>query len=163
MHLHPAPPCGRPPERRAALRAVEPDAERAHHPAVRRLPAQRAQHLQPGQRGRLRHVQEVEGLQGKGQGVREHHQVSCGKQTQCFTEGEIDGFGYIFARSQETSAGLDERGGKGPGGRAHHHGGVLHEAQEEPGAVLGPPRQHRDRRLLRRRRLLRHAGRRRRG
>ena len=45
-------------------------------PAVRGLPAERAQHVQPGQRGRLRHVQEVEGLKGEGQGVRKHHQVS---------------------------------------------------------------------------------------
>jgi hypothetical protein len=45
-------------------------------PAVGGESSERAQHVQSGQRRRLRHVQEVEGLEGERQGVREHYQVS---------------------------------------------------------------------------------------
>lgn len=45
------------------------------HPAERHLPAERTQHLFSGQRGRVRHVPQVEGQQGQGQRVHRDYQV----------------------------------------------------------------------------------------
>lgn len=66
LHLDPAPAGRRPPVWRAPVRALEPHSERAHGAPVRHLPAQRAQHVQPRQRGRECHVPPLEGLQGEG-------------------------------------------------------------------------------------------------
>ena len=54
------------------------------HPAQRHLPPERAQHLLPGQRGRVRHVPQVEGQQGQGQRVHRDHQVQYSSLTREF-------------------------------------------------------------------------------
>ena len=46
---------------------MEPDAERAHHPAVRDFTAQRAKHLLARERGRVRHVPKMARLARQGQ------------------------------------------------------------------------------------------------
>lgn len=60
MYINTPPASGRPAVGRAALRALEPDPERAHDPPERDLAPERAQHLLPGQRGRQRHVPPLE-------------------------------------------------------------------------------------------------------
>ncbi|XP_039694955.1 ubiquitin-conjugating enzyme E2 R1 isoform X1 [Pteropus medius] len=83
------------------------------HPPERHLPPQRAQHLLPGQRGRLRDVQEVEREQREGPGVHGHH----------------------------PEAGPGDQGGCGAGRceGAHHAGRVLREDQGPgPRRGLGP-------------------------
>lgn len=66
MYINSAPARGRPAVRRAAVRALEPDAVRAHRAALRHLATQRAEHLQSRQRRRQRHVPTLEGFQGQG-------------------------------------------------------------------------------------------------
>lgn len=63
MHIDPPPAGGRPAVGRAAVRALEPDAVGAHRPAVSDLAAQRAQHLQPGERRRQCYVPPLARLQ----------------------------------------------------------------------------------------------------
>ncbi|XP_023810336.1 ubiquitin-conjugating enzyme E2 32-like isoform X1 [Oryzias latipes] len=122
VHLHPASARGRPAERRTALREVEPHAERQDDPAERHLPPERAQYLFSGQRGRVRHVPQVEGQQGQGQ--------------------------RVHRDNQETGSGHQSRGGAGRRQSPRDPGRVL---RPHPGHHHGRRIQPFIRRLLRRR------------
>lgn len=67
MHIHSASAGRRSAKRRIAVRTMESHTERAHHPAVRYLTAERAQHIFPGQCGRIGHVPEVARFPRQGQ------------------------------------------------------------------------------------------------
>ena len=49
---------------------------RQDDPPICDILAERAQYVKPSQCGRICHVSPVEGVEGQGQGVREHHPVS---------------------------------------------------------------------------------------
>lgn len=129
------------------------------HPAQCDLSAERAQHLLPSQRGRLRHVPQVEGQQGQGPRIRGDHQVNGRTDTSSPTKTwtkiwrttmqslNLDSSCNIFP--QETSVG--HQGGSRARRRegAHHAGRIL-----RPHTCPGPRRRLRPllRLLLRRRR-----------
>jgi hypothetical protein len=105
VRVDPSPTGRRPPVRRAALRALEPDTECPHHPPLRGKQhicgpsnricgpsnricvlnplfagesAERAEHLEPGERVRERELPAVEGEPGQGSGVRDGGQEPGG-------------------------------------------------------------------------------------
>lgn len=56
MHINPPSAGGRSSVRRIALRALEPDAVRPHRAAFSHITPKRAEHIQPCERRRERHV-----------------------------------------------------------------------------------------------------------
>lgn len=76
MHIDFAPARRRSAKWRTPMRTMESHTERAHHPTVRHLAAERAEHILAGQCGRVGHVPEMARIAWQGQRVSEHYQVS---------------------------------------------------------------------------------------